>query len=449
MPRGPRLRCAPPLREDLIGGRIPLAAERLGFELELLAEESVEGSGAGALSPSEQARVDALIAGTHARTVVDDTGSRLSASGPVTTALVALDDGSMAVLDGAARSGRMFPLGALVADLEAAWQELLPDHGAFLLLSPNPLSDGENPSGDAVGVPAVPAGMAPGWELRLVDPGHYAHAFARRQQLLQVASFLLAAGLVAVAFAGRRMLLRQAELERMRSDFLAGVSHELRTPAASLVLLADNLAAGRVTGAERQAEYFTALRQDAERLRRLVDDVLDVSRLEQGELVVTPEPVEPGLLLRRLVADQRGRLADAGLELELEMPVELPIVALDAGSFERAVANLLENARKYATAGTRVLVTATATAAELRVVVEDDGPGVPEAWRERVFERWARGPDSDPLAAGAGLGLALVRETLLAHGGDALLEQVDPHGARFVLRLPLDAESAQPEGGGA
>jgi signal transduction histidine kinase len=411
---------------DLLIGRFPLDAEDLRFEAGLLAEPE-------RLDAKQRARLEVLAAAT----AVD---RALAAAGGVPRSGVLDAGGYFAAFDGGA--GRVWRRERLAEDLASDWRALLPEDGSFALAAtaagvlagryPDKGSDGE-----VVGTPLAAAGLGDGLQLLLIDASPYARAVARRQGLLLASTAVLAVALVALAFAGRRMMLRQAELERMRAEFLAGVSHELRTPAASLVLLADNLADGRVTDEGRRAEYYAALRRDAQRLQRLVGDVLDVSRRERGTFQVDPSPTAPGPLVADFAEDQRARLRDAGLELELDLADDLPEVLLDAGAVERALGNLLENARKYASAGGLVRVSVRIRGDSLCLEVEDRGPGVPEGWRERVFERYERVPAGERLAAGAGLGLTLVHETVLAHGGRVAVESATPTGARFVLRFPL------------
>ena len=420
---------------DLLDGHLPLDAEALRFEAKLLSEPEE-------LDAAQHARLESLVAAT----AVD---RALAGAGGIPASGVLDAQGFVAVF--AAGEGRVWPHEALETDLAASWRSLLPDDGSFLLAAPvdsRPRAGDfarEQVEGEVVGTPLAAAGLGGGLRLLLVDASPYARAFARRQGLLLAAAAVLAAALVALAFAGRRMMLRQAELERMRAEFLAGVSHELRTPAASLVLLADNLADGRVSDEGRRAEYYAAMRRDAQRLQRLVGDVLDVSRMERGAFRVRPVRLAPGPLVEGFVEDQRARLHDAGLELEVDVADELPDVALDGGAVERALGNLLENARKYASGGSRVLVRVSADSRWLRIEVADDGPGVPPEWRERIFERYLRAPSSETLSAGAGLGLTLVRETVVAHGGSVEVEAVIPTGACFVLRLPLENGSVEPE----
>lgn len=416
------------LRQRLVAGELPLTAPELERELRFVHEAVATGE--AELSAEERAAV--LLLGW---------------AGPLQLALredpapvgAALPGGMRALLDPANRQGGVYEDQALRASLVRAWRELLPADGSWEVSAP----ESSVAPGQTLGAIAAPPGMAGGWRLILARPEAYTDAITRRQNGLMIAAAVLAAAFFSVGWIGRRALLRQAELERLRVEFVSGVSHELRTPAASLALLADNLAEGRVVGAERQMEYFEALRRDARRLQRLVADVLDVSRLERGSFRVEPVTQDPEPLLRRAAAEHRPRLADAGLELRVELSEDLPATALDADVFERVLANLLENARKYASGGKSVVLRARSTDGRLVVEVEDCGPGVPESWRERIFLPFERVPDEAPMSAGAGLGLALVRAAVEAHGGSVCVEGgADGVGARFVLEFPRGGSTA-------
>ena len=414
------------LLDALLRGELPLAPGQLRFEATLLAAALAEVDGSLASS------VDSAVAAfADAGAAQDALAARGRTAAPPTAAVLPLPDGRSLVL-GADGLGAIFPAAVVPRTLRAALEALLPSHAAFALVEPG------EPAADIVGRVAAPPGMPDDWRLTLVGPEVYSESAGRRQQLLWGACLLLVAALLAVERLGLRALRRRAELEQARAEFVAGVSHELRTPAASIALLAGNLAEGRVVEPARLQEYYLTLQRDANRLQRLVADVLDVSRLERNSFRVEPQPTDPAALLRQAAAEHAPRLADAGLELRLALSEPLPETALDPGAVERALANLLENARKYASDGGVVELRAEADDQELRVVVEDRGPGIPAALRERVFRPFERGPAENGLAAGAGLGLALVRETLLAHGGSVeLAGGADGAGARFTLRFPL------------
>jgi len=410
------------LRQRLVLGEIAVSPADLERELRFLREATATGE--SDLPAQERAATLLFSWASALQSSLAEDPARESA---------ALGGGMRALLDPAARRGAVFEEPALRAGLQRAWAEVLPVAGAWRVLEPEAVAD----SGRTLGAVVAPAGLPGGWRLVLARPEAYTDAIARRQQGLRIGSWVLAAAFLCVGFFGQRALLRQAELERLRVEFISGVSHELRTPAASLALLAENLAEGRVTDAARQGEYYEALRRDARRLQRLVADVLDVSRLERDSFRIEPEVQDPAPLLRAAAAEHRARLADAGIELREEIAQPLPTAALDAGVFERVLANLLENARKYAAAGKVAVLRARGEEGRLIVEVEDRGPGVPADWRERVFEPFERVPDGAPMSAGAGLGLALVRAAAEAHGGGARVEAgADGTGARFVLEFP-------------
>jgi signal transduction histidine kinase len=416
------------LRQRLVRGEIPVDPVDLARELRFLREALTTGE--SDLAAEERAATLLFTWASALQLALAEDPARESA---------ALGGGMRALLDPRARRGAVFEEAALRAGLQRAWAEVLPADGAWQVAEPEEVAR----SGRTLGAVVAPAGLPGGWRLVLAQPDAYTDAIARRQQGQRVGSWVLAAAFLCVGFFGQRALLRQAELERLRVEFISGVSHELRTPAASLALLAENLAEGRVTDATRQREYYEALRRDARRLQRLVADVLDVSRLERGSFRIEPVVQDGGPLLRRAAEEHHARLADAGLELRVELAEPLPPAPLDADVLERSLANLLENARKYAAAGKVAVLRARGAGGRLVIEVEDRGPGVPVEWRERVFEPFERVPDGAPLSAGAGLGLALVRAAAEAHGGSVRVESgAAGVGARFVLEFPLAGEPA-------
>ncbi|MCH2101119.1 MAG: ATP-binding protein [Planctomycetes bacterium] len=415
------------LLEELLAGKVPLQPNRLSFEGRLLLQT---------LQRNELAsQLEGVVAGVRLAEQLREPLRSPSVSAFPMGARVAFFDRSSGV-------GMVTDDYVLEQLLRERFTEALPPSGTFQVRSSR---GGEDRS---VALRLVfPPGLPDDWWLVLVDSNAYTEPAVRRRFLLLSGMLAVVSALVVVGFWGARALRRRAELEQIRSDFIAGVSHELRTPAASLALLASNLMDGRVQDPKRLREYYAAMQRDAVRLQRLVADVLDVSHLERGSFKVEPVPTDVAALLLPLAEDQRLRLSDAGLELSVEIAADLPEVSLDPAAAERAVANLLENARKYASNGGWVELRVQSGQGprgedELHIEVADNGPGVPEAWRERIFEPYERGKAEGGLKAGAGLGLALVRETMLAHGGRAELvtcsgQQGLTGGACFRLSYPV------------
>ncbi|MFI9273868.1 ATP-binding protein [Kitasatospora sp. NPDC052896] len=237
---------------------------------------------------------------------------------------------------------------------------------------------------------------------------------------------------------------RQAEGNRIRTALLAAVSHDLRTPLAGIKAAVSSLRAEDVewTPAD-EAELLAGIEAGADRLDHLINNLLDMSRLQTG--TVTP-------LIQEVDLDEVVPVALGGVPLEsvrLEVPETLPMVPADAGLLERALANLIENAVKYSPPGVRVLVKADALEppsgpgrVELRVV--DRGPGVPEEAKEKIFAPFQRYGDA-PRGAGVGLGLAVARGFVEAMGGTLAAEDTPGGGLTMVVSLPAVERPPEPE----
>ncbi|MFI8946868.1 ATP-binding protein [Streptomyces sp. NPDC053750] len=220
-----------------------------------------------------------------------------------------------------------------------------------------------------------------------------------------------------------------AEGNRIRTALLAAVSHDLRTPLAGIKAAVTSLRSDDVAWSEEdQAELLEGIEEGADRLDHLVGNLLDMSRLQTG--TVTP-------LIREIDVDEVVPMALGGVpegSVELDVPETLPMVAVDAGLLERAMANLVENAVKYSPAGRAVLVAGSALADRVEVRVVDRGPGVPDDAKDRIFEPFQRYGDA-PRGAGVGLGLAVARGFVEAMGGTLNAEDTPGGGLTMVLTL--------------
>ena len=255
-----------------------------------------------------------------------------------------------------------------------------------------------------------------------------------------VALLAVSAGLALVAL---WQLRREQELARLRSDFTSSVSHELRTPLAQILLSAETLSLGRTRSeAEREAAAGVIV-DEARRLIHMVENVLSFARLERGvhQIDARPTRLAPmvrGILTRWLAAVPEGARIIPVLE-------ETAWARVDPGALTQVLQNLVDNAVKYGGPGQTVTVRLAREGPRVRLAVEDEGPGVPEAARGRVWEPFVRlnGRETSR-AGGTGLGLAVVRELVRAMGGETAVEQVEGGGARFVVSLPA-CEPAPPE----
>src|SRR5262249_50605196 len=205
-------------------------------------------------------------------------------------------------------------------------------------------------------------------------------------------------------------------LDQVKSDLVATASHELKTPLTSLRLALHILLEESVGPLEpKQAELLLDARDNAERLLRVVNNPLDLARLERGGGELRPRPGRPAELVQAAVEPFRPRADDKGVAVEVDAAGDLPEVAADAGRLRHALANLLDNALTYTEAGGRIRVTAEAENGRVTFTVQDTGIGIPPEYLPHVFEKFFRIPGRSQ-ESGSGLGLAIVREIVLAHG---------------------------------
>jgi two-component system, OmpR family, sensor histidine kinase KdpD len=217
--------------------------------------------------------------------------------------------------------------------------------------------------------------------------------------------------------------------DALKTALLRAVSHDLRSPLTAILASADALASpGLALEQEDRLGLAETIRTEATRLDRVVEQLLDLSRLEAG----TAEPHREVWHADELVGQSLTGLGSEADRVQLEIPPDAPPVDVDAAQVERVLANLLENALHYSPAGSRVVVRAENGATELRLHVIDRGPGLPAEEREALFKPFRRGASG----RGSGLGLAIARGFAEANGG-SLWSQDDPAGGHLVLTLPL------------
>ena len=231
------------------------------------------------------------------------------------------------------------------------------------------------------------------------------------------------------------------ESERLRNSLLAALSHDLRTPLTSLVGLSESLALSRPALGAPQLELATALRDEALRMSTLVANLLEMARMQDGHVQLNLQwhalEETAGSALRAC------RWLLAGRHVETRLPRELPLVHYDALLIERVLCNLLENAAKYTPAGAHIVVAAEVAGGEIAVSVQDDGPGLPKGREEAIFEKFTRGERESPIP-GVGLGLAICRAILQAHGGTIHAGAAPQGGAQFTFKLALGTPPAPP-----
>jgi signal transduction histidine kinase len=250
---------------------------------------------------------------------------------------------------------------------------------------------------------------------------------------LLVGLLILAAGLSAMAVS---QLRREGELARLRSDFVSSVSHELRTPLAQVRLFLETLRLGRYSTDEQREWILDNMERETTRLNTLVDNVLHFSRAESGATGGDKETICLAEYLEGLVHDFAPLAAARRVRFETHLEPGL-FAALHAESFRQVILNLLDNAVKYGPNGQTVRVATSAMLDGVRVMVEDEGPGIPANERRTIWEPFRRGEHAiGSVAVGSGIGLAVVREIVEWHGGVVRVEDAPGGGARFVVHLP-------------
>jgi two-component system sensor histidine kinase KdpD len=236
---------------------------------------------------------------------------------------------------------------------------------------------------------------------------------------------------------------RTVETERLRSALLTSISHDLKTPLAAVMGAAGTLRdlSTNLTDAER-TELLTSIMDEAERLNRFIANLLDMTRLESGAVIANTAPHDIGEIVGSAL--QRAARILAEHEVEVELVADLPMLALDAVLFEQVLFNVLDNAAKYAPAGTTIRVQAWRESESVYLQVLDQGDGIPSKDLEHIFDKFYRAQKGDQVRAGTGLGLAISRGFVEAMGGTiTATNRTDRAGAAFTIRLPIPAEPRQ------
>jgi signal transduction histidine kinase len=225
-------------------------------------------------------------------------------------------------------------------------------------------------------------------------------------------------------------------LDEMKSNLVATVSHELKTPLTS-IRLALHLLLEETTGPllPKQLELLVDARDNAERLLAMINNLLDLARLEQGRRQLQLQSSRPMALLRPMTESFRPRAAEQGVEFTVEAPADLPEVAVDTDQMAHALQNLLDNALSYTPQGGRIVLAAARAGDQVEFSVTDNGRGIPPQYVESVFDRYFRVPGSS-VPGGSGLGLAIVREIATAHGGRVECESQPGRKTVFRMFLP-------------
>jgi two-component system phosphate regulon sensor histidine kinase PhoR len=239
-------------------------------------------------------------------------------------------------------------------------------------------------------------------------------------------------GVVVVA----RDVTQARRADAVRRDFVANVSHELRTPLASVCAMAEALQHGGLDDAHLTRRFLDQMVRETERLARLVNDLLDLSTLESGTVRLRPEELQAAVVLEEVARRFADSAARRGVSLRVRADGDV-VVTADRDRLEQALGNLLDNAVKFATTSGSVELRVEVEEAQVRFVVEDDGPGIAPEHLPRIFERFYRADAARARGdGGTGLGLAIVKHIVSALGGRVEASNRLGGGARFAISLP-------------
>ena len=230
---------------------------------------------------------------------------------------------------------------------------------------------------------------------------------------------------------------RQANVSRLQADFLSKVSHDFRTPLTSIRMFVETLRENRIEDPERRERILALLSQETGRLSTLIDRLLEFARLESGQLRYVPKRLDVQQVVETVVARFEPRTVNGDVHLATHFADDLPLVLADGDALAEAVQNLLDNAFKYTGTDKRIAVDVQRAGRDVEIVVSDNGPGIARADQNRIFDSFYRVDDRLSRATeGSGLGLALTRHIVHAHGGKIRVESEPGKGARFVIVLP-------------
>jgi two-component system phosphate regulon sensor histidine kinase PhoR len=243
---------------------------------------------------------------------------------------------------------------------------------------------------------------------------------------------------------------RDRAVERMRADFVANASHELRTPLASLMGFIETLRGPAADDPPAQKRFLGIMAEQAERMNRLIDDLLSLSRIELTEHQPPSEAADLPKIIESIAAGFEPRLAERRVTLAMDIEPGLPSIIADADQIAQVVSNLVDNAVKYGREGGVVKLNVKTPVAGGRwparpglvLSVTDDGPGIPRAQVPRLTERFYRVDKARSRAApgGTGLGLSIVKHIVTRHRGQLVIESEEGSGASFSVWLPLGVE---------
>jgi signal transduction histidine kinase len=278
------------------------------------------------------------------------------------------------------------------------------------------------------------------WTLHAIsgNAGARPQELSGRTRLLLAGIAMMTIMLIAGGLFIHRAISRDIMVAQLQSDFVAAVSHEFRTPLTTLRQLSEMLVRGRVSSEERRQQFYETLLHESERLQRLIEALLNFGAMESGKLQYRFEPLKPDTFLQEVISDFEHEVSALGYHVELHENGALPAIRADRESLARVFWNLLDNAVKYSPESRTIWVDMSNGGNQVIVRVRDQGLGIPVAEQQEIFRKFVRGAASKNASIrGTGIGLAVARQIVVAHGGEILVESSPGQGSIFTVLLPV------------
>ncbi len=283
-------------------------------------------------------------------------------------------------------------------------------------------------------------GNVPPWTVNLYqqNPELLEVLFEGKRSVYLWAIILVVGALVFGTVITIRLFAREWELEKLQADFVSSVSHEFRSPLTAISQVIDMLERGRLLSKDRRQRYYEAIKEETQRLARMVENTLNVSKMEEGRKEYEFETLDIRAIIREAVEHFQHQKARNNIRLFASIPKTLPTVRADRTSLLEALLNLLDNAVKYSGDSKRIDLSVAVNGQQVAISVRDYGIGISEKELNNIFEKFYRTEEAkNRRIQGTGLGLVLVRETMNAHHGVVVVESEPGKGSTFTLTLPL------------
>ena len=343
-----------------------------------------------------------------------------------------------------AGSQRMTAMLVGAATLDAAWRRNraltgMPTTTDFVVTDPNeePVAAGSNERAAASTIRTSAVTTLP-WNVTALHRGEPSDIpLSITGRLLIAGIGLMFVVVLAGVFAINRAVAREMRVVRLQSEFVDAVSHEFRSPLTTIRQLSELLASDRVASDDRRHQFYATILSESQRMNRMVENLLDFAKLESGRLSYRRDPIDVRALIGDVTTDVGQSSAASAFQFELDAEANLPQVLGDRDALAHVFRNLLDNAVKYSRDSRTVWVRIRSHARDVAVQVKDAGLGIPKQEQHDIFQKFVRGADATAARiSGTGVGLALARQIVEAHGGTIDVESSPGQGSTFTVTLP-------------